>query len=102
MLDEIERLEAAGWYREHYQIQKRVYHDWNDAVWNHQWWLDRTACDQCRSVEICIRAGGQSICLPCLNEFPNTPWHPTGAVVPKARTLVQHADTCSLHLSPGS
>jgi len=102
MLDEIERLEAAGWYQEHYQVQKEVFREWNDGVWNHEWLLVRGQCDQCRSEGICIQAGRLRVCLLCLNEFPNTPWHPTGSVVPKARTLVQHADTCHLHLRSSS
>ena len=102
MVSEIEALEAAGCHQEHYRVQKEVYRDWNDAVWDHRCWLSRAECDQCHSIEICVMAGGQKVCLLCLNEFPNTQWHPTGSVVPKARTLVEHADACPLHLSPGS
>lgn len=88
-------LESRGWYQEQYAEQAIRFRDWNAAVWDDQWLLLNDTCVLCLSAGPCIRAASASLCLSCLNEFPNTPWHPTGSIRPKVSDLLSHEGTCS-------
>lgn len=88
-------MEAQGYGQERYAALGREFKDWNDGVWNHQWQVTRNhPCALCGSLDPGITVKGENVCLPCLNEYPNTPWHPTGGVRPKARDLLAHLQTC--------
>lgn len=92
---EKETLEQRGWHQEHYRAQEARFSGWNWGVWNHAWKLVSDRCLLCLSEGPCIQADNQSLCLMCLNEFPNTSWHPTGSIRPKTSDLMAHGQRCS-------
>jgi hypothetical protein len=94
---EIEHLQSLGWFQEHYEIYRNLYDDWNTEVWAHHWTLVKATCALCLLEEPSILAGNQVICLPCLKEYEEVPWHPTGSVTPKADWFVHHAMACQKH-----
>lgn len=97
---EIATLEAAGWYQEHYRLHSKRFFSWNDGVWSGKWQLVRDRCALCNSVDQAIQVNDVSLCLPCLSEYPNVPWHPTGSVRPSIPALLRQIST-RLQLSEG-
>jgi hypothetical protein len=68
-----------------------VFNQWNlDLSIFHKWALLEDRCLLCSSVGPCIVADSKAVCMLCLTEFPQVPWHPTGAVRAKFETLLAH------------
>lgn len=91
-------LEAKGFYQEEFRALDARYSDFNYGVWQHRWHLNTgVPCAQCGSTDIALRVNETAFCLKCLNEYPDIPWHPTGAVIGKTGVFLRHALSCDQH-----
>ena len=96
MYREDDLARATGWNPEAADLQ---YFDWNYGVWQHRWLIVSSVCSRCGKTQEGVLVARTMVCLPCLTEYPNLPWHPTGAVVPSVRAFLTHAMSCDQHFS---
>lgn len=81
-----------------YDEQRKDYEPWLIGILRHEWFFDKSQCDNCPRIDrLTVLSGQKRLCLKCLQT--GIPWYPTGWVQPKVMELVSHSRRCTSHYS---